>query len=126
MPTSRAVFNFTDMKFVGSLQQNQPIADGSGGLRDNFVTLFTARCSLEKISGMDGFPEGKMEYNKRFMLKCRSQKAFGQNANGNIDGHNITAQTIWVIRGEQYDIDDWELIDMTPQFFVFSLTKTQH
>jgi hypothetical protein len=123
---SPVIFNFADMRFVANLQQNQPVVDASGGQTDNFVTIVTARVSLVKLSGADGFPSEKMEYIKKYTLVCRIQKAFGLNSDGQYDFHNITADTRWLIRGEQYDIDDFdELPYGNPHFVTMHLTKNE-
>ena len=121
-----AIFNFPDMRYVGQLQQNQPIVDGSGGQTDNWVTILTTRCALVKLSGSDGFPDQKMEYIKKYTLTCRYQSVFGLGTNGTFDGHAITADSRWMIRGEQYDIDDFDEIPMgLPHFLTMHLTKNE-
>jgi Phage head-tail joining protein len=125
MAVSKPVFNPADMKFSAQFQNNQPTQDGGGGWTDNFVTFVTTRCALIKVSGSDGFPSGKMEYIKSYTLICRAQKAFGQAPNGSIDGHLISTDCRILINGQQYDIDDYELIDFIPHFFIMHLSKTQ-
>lgn len=121
------IFNFSDMRFSGQLQQNQPTVGADGSQTDNFVTVLTTRVYLEKLSGGDGFPQDKMEYVKKYKLVCRFQSLFGLNPSGNFDGHAITADTKWMIRGEQYDIDDFDETPVgQPHFIVMHLTKNDY
>ena len=124
MGVSAAIFNFADMRFVGNLQANQPINDASGGQSDNYVTVLTTRCFLQKLTGSDGFPSGTSEYIKTYKLICRSQTAIGALVNG-MWVWNINPDSRWVINGEQYDIDDFDRIDMVPHFIQMHLTKNQ-
>jgi hypothetical protein len=112
--TIKPAFNPADMRFLGALQQNQPISDGSGGQTDNWVTIVTTRCSLVKRSGKLMNNAGRIEYFKDYILVCRFQAAIV-----------ISTDSQWVINGEEYDIKDYDKVDLIPHLYQFTVTKNQ-
>lgn len=112
MATQRIVYNFTQMRFSGTLQQNVPVDDGAGGQEDNWTNVLTTRCSLEKQSGklVDG--AGKMEYNKYYILVCRFQQAIV-----------LDVDSRWLINNEVYKVTDFEKVDFKPHYYTFNVTK---
>ena len=125
MAVSASIFNPADMRFVATFQNNNPTQDGGGGWMDNFVTFITTRCYLRKLSGKDGMPSGKMEYIKDYQLICRAQKAFGLAPNGRVDGHLISTDCRVLIDGQQYDVNDFDTMEMgVSKYFVMNLSKT--
>ncbi len=112
-----APFNFADMRFTGQFQKNTPTVDAGGGQTDSYATVITTRVYLQKLRGNSGFPEGKMEYFKGYVLKCRFQQAF--------QTLGIDSDCQWLINGETYMVDDWELVDQTPQYYIMTVLKNQ-
>lgn len=112
MAVARAIFNYSDMKFSGTLQKNIPVDDGAGGQTDSWTDVLTTRCSLRKLSGRlyDGM--GKMEYTRDYELICRFQT-----------GIVIDPDSRWIISGQAYKIMDYDQVDMTPHFYSFKVVK---
>ena len=114
MAASKPIYNFADMRFSGTLQQNQPISDGAGGQVDNWVNILTTRCGLVKESGklVDG--AGKLEYNKFYTLVCRKQIAVEA---------VLDTDSRWLINSDVYKVTDYERVDMIPHYITFQVTK---
>lgn len=116
-------YNFSDLKFSGTFQQNQPVSDGSGGTVDNFVNVLVTRVGLQKRSGKLSNGAGVLEYWKDYILICRYQIAItGIGTDGN---PVLTADSRWIVNNEVYKIQDWEQIDMNPFMYKFTVTKNQ-
>ena len=107
-------FNYSTMRFSGTLQQNQPINDADGGQIDNYVNVLTTRCSLDQRSGKSQNGFGKLEYIKYYVLTCRFQSAIV-----------IDSDSQWVINNEVYTVDDWQRQDMIPFLYIFKVIKNQ-
>lgn len=106
-------FNLSDMRFSGQLQNNTPVNDASGGQTDNYATILTTRCALEKKSGRV-LNNGRLEFYKYYLLTCRFQKAIV-----------INVDSQWLINGEVYKIQDWDKVDLIPFLYTFTVTKNQ-
>ncbi len=111
--SKRNLYNFSTMQYTGDLQNNSPISDGSGGQVDNWVTVVTRRCSLEKASGRLSGDFGKMEYQKTYRLVIRYGKDLLSDQN---DPTTLVfdSDSRWLINGLAYKIEDWELVDQYP------------
>lgn len=112
--TVAADFNYSTMRFTGTLQQNVPIDDNSGGQIDNWVNVLTTRCSLTQKSGRNSVEFGKMEYFKYYIVTCRFQTAIV-----------IDSDSQWIINGETYMVDDWQREDEIPFLYIFTCIKNQ-
>ena len=108
-------YNFTDMRFTGTLQANNPTDDCQGGQVDNWVNQVTTRCSLEQRSGKSDNLFGKVEYYKTYILRCRFQNPI-------INGVDMQ----WIINGEAYMVNDWGRVNMIPFYYEFKLIKNQN
>lgn len=105
------------MKYLGQFQKNTPTTDAGGGQTDVYATVITTRCYLEKLSGSSGFPDNKIEYQKSYTLICRFQQAFKT--------LGIDSDSQWVINGEIYAVNDWELVEQKPQYYIMHVLKNQ-
>jgi len=119
--TRRQVYNFSTMQYTGELQNNTPVSDGSGGQTDGFVTVVTRRCSLEKITGRLSGDVGRMEYQKSYRLVCRYGKDLLSDPT---DPTTLifNSDSRWLINGNAYKIEDWELVDQFPFQIEFRVT----
>ena len=112
MAVTAAQYNFSDMKFTGILQKNNPVDDGAGGQMDAWSDVLTTRCALRKLSGRLSDGMGKMEYTRDYELVCRYQALIA-----------IDADSRWVINGQAYKILDYELVEMLPHLYSFKVIK---
>ena len=108
-----SLYNYSTMQYTGELQNNSPLSDSSGGQIDNWVTVVTRRCSLDKLSGRLSGDFGKMEYQKAYRLVIR----YGKDLLSNPSDPNtliFDSDSRWLINGNAYKIEDWELVSQLP------------
>jgi len=120
--TRRDPYNFSTMQFTCILQNNSPLSDGAGGQIDNWVDVVTRRGSLDKRSGRLSNGEGKMEYQRVYLLVIRYGKDLLSDPN---DPTTLVfdSDSRWLINNQAYKIEDWELIGMIPFQVEFRVTK---
>lgn len=103
-----------DMRQTGTLQQNHPVANASGGTQDVYVDVLTCRGRLRKQRGNKSLEQGELVMNKGYEWIVRYQA-----------GIVVNTDTVWNIGGQVYRINDWEKIDEIPHFYRFNISLFQ-
>jgi hypothetical protein len=99
-----------EMRQSGTLRNNNPVANLSGGVDDNYGDVITCRGKLRQQSGKKSIEQGEVVQNKVFYWTCRFQQ-----------GIVLNEDSIWVIGGQQYRITNWEKIDQINHWYEFTL-----
>lgn len=105
-------FHIGLLRLTGTLRNNTPNANTSGGQDDNYSTVLTTRVYLEKDKGATSLITGQKVFNKDYTLICRYQS-----------GIVLNPDSIWVINNETYTIRDFELIDEIKHLYIFHVVK---
>lgn len=103
-----------EMRQKGTLKQNSPVANDSGGQDDNYTGILTCRGRLRQNSGSKRLENGEIVQNKGWQWICRFQQAI-----------TIDADTAWEIDGKFYRITNWEKIDQLNHWYEFTLSLWQ-
>ena len=103
-----------EMRQTGTLRNNTPVANTSGGVSDSYTDVLTCRGKLRQQSGKKSIEQGQVVQNKAFYWTCRFQQ-----------GIVINEDSIWVIGGQQYRITNWEKIDQINHWYEFTLNLFQ-
>lgn len=103
-----------DMRQKGTLRKNMPVENTSGGMNDNYTDVLTCRGRLRKMKGNKALEQGDFVANKGYEWVCRYQNAI-----------QIDTDSIWVIAGQSYRINDWEKVDEIPHFYRFIISLFQ-
>lgn len=109
-----APISIGDMRQKGTLMQNNPVADGSGGFSDNFAGVLTCRGRLTKLKGGKALENGDFVINKGYEWICRFQL-----------GIVVDTDTAWQINGQMYRINDFEKMDEINHFYRFVISLFQ-
>lgn len=104
-------FSVGEMRKVGTFRKNVPVSDGAGGQKDSFTDVITVRGKLSKQSGRKALEQGEFVGNKGYEWICRYNSVLVPDT-----------ETIIVIDGLQYRVNDWELIDEIKHFYRFTLS----
>lgn len=103
-----------DMRQSGTLRQNTPVDDQSGGQADNYADVLTCRGRLRKLKGNKSLEDADVVINKGYEWVCRFQA-----------GIVVDKDSAWVIAGVFYRISDFEKVDEIPHFYRFILEQFQ-
>lgn len=107
-------FHIGKMRQTGILKQNHPVANSSGGEDDNYTTVLTTRGWLRKDSGNINLLTGQITLTKTYTWICRFQQAI-----------TVNVDTTWFIGGQEYVLEDYELIDEIKHLYKFNLRKDE-
>lgn len=109
-----ASFNYTDMKYLATLQNQVPVNDTAGGQTDHYVSILTTRMYLEKAGSSRDTDTGRLTLNKDYIGICNWQSAIV-----------INTDSQFVIRGIVYQVLDYEEVGQIPQYYIFKLSKSE-
>lgn len=112
MAVGASPINIGQLKRKAVLMKNTPSDDDSGTEADNYSVVLTCRCSLTKASGGIDLQQLSLNRDKRYKMVCRYQAAIV-----------IDTDSIWQIGSDTYRVEDYTLIDDTPHFYQFILSK---
>jgi len=102
------------MRQTGTLRNNSPIPNNSGGYDDSYTDVVTCRGRLRQQSGSKRLENGEIVQNKGWEWICRFQS-----------GIALDVDSIWVIGGQIYRITNWEKVDQQPHWYKFVLSVWQ-
>lgn len=103
-----------EMKQVGTLRKNNPVANTTGGQYDGYTDVLTCRGRFRQRSANKSLEQGDIVQNKSFEWVVRWQGAIV-----------IDVDSAWVIGGVYYRIASWEKVDQVPHFYRFILNTFQ-
>lgn len=103
-----------ELRQIGILRRNAPVANDSGGYDDAYTDVLTCRGRLRQQSGRKAMEQGEIVQNKSWEWLCRFQTAIV-----------IDVDSVWSIGGQIYRINDWEKVDQLPHWYRFTLSVWQ-
>lgn len=103
-----------EMRQSGTLRQNTPVDDQSGGQADHYTDVLTCRGRLRKMKGNKSLEDSDVVINKGYEWVCRFQS-----------GIVINKDTAWMIAGVFYRISDFEKVDEINHFYRFVIEQFQ-
>lgn len=113
MRASSGTINAGDMRKVIVFQNNTPVANNSGGFKDNWTTFYTCRARFRPMSGIKLLEGQQIVQTDPYEVVCRFTIQIE---------NNVNAKTTIVIDGTTYVIKKVQKVDDMNHWYQFIVT----